>query len=61
MKLYRNHRDPVRELDQVTGANVLRPSAWTKGANPPRVLIRAPKIETSFDEDHDMRTGSAAQ
>lgn len=46
---------PLRSLDQITGRNVIRPEAWTKGANPPRVLIRAPKIETSFDEDHAER------
>jgi hypothetical protein len=52
---------PLRTLAQVRGDNVLRPSSWSPGDNPPRVLIRAPKIDTTFDEDNVIHMRSCAQ
>ena len=51
---------PLRSLDQVTGRNVLRPAAWNEGDKPPRVLIRAPMIETDFDMDNVVRMQRSA-
>ena len=53
MKLYRNHRDEVRDLDQIIGANVVpfRPrDPWPceLGKEPPKFLKREDK-----DRDQD--------
>lgn len=46
MTFYKNHRDPIRSLDQVTGRNVIqfptkpRPFLYEEGVEPPKFLTK---------------------